>query len=346
MNFIFKRILPVQHEFPIIFMMRKYMFLLLCGTVILLASCSVTPYSDSEFMMDTQCVITVYKKSDLEKLDAVFEALRDFEKKTDRYEEGSEVSLINRYAGISPVRVSEDVFSLIAKAKEMCSFTCGAFNPLLGRISDMWNFNSSDHHIPSSAELACIVLAASDISSLVLDEEKLTVYLASDSLSLDLGGIAKGYASTLAASMLENMGIERAIINLGGNVYAVGSRSPSEGWRIGLQDPQGGGGSYFTVVNACDEAVVTSGAYQRYFISDGVAYHHILDPSTGYPADSDLESVSVISSDGTLADALSTALFVMGSVKAESFCSLHGIKAVLLSESGEISYIGFDSAES
>ena len=145
--------------------------------------------------------------------------------------------------------------------------------------------------------------------------------------------------------MLAGEGVEKAIINLGGNIYAVGSRSSAEGWRIGLQNPDSSEGGYFTVVNASDEAVVTSGAYQRYFISDGVVYHHILDPSTGYPAQTDLASVSVINSDGTLADALSTALFVMGSADAEAFCMEHGIKAVLLTVDGEISYLGIDGAE-
>ena len=295
--------------------------------------------------MDTQCVITVYSRDDLDKLDDVFSFLRNIERMVSRYDEGSDVFRINEAAGVGAVRVSEETFSLIAKAKEISLLTGGAFNPLLGKISDMWNFTGTEHHIPSHDELENIIAAAGDMDNLVLDEEHCSVYLASPFLSLDLGGIAKGYASGKAAAMLAGEGVEKAIINLGGNIYAVGSRSSAEGWRIGLQNPDSSEGGYFTVVNASDEAVVTSGAYQRYFISDGVVYHHILDPATGYPAQTDLASVSVIDSDGTLADALSTALFVMGSGDAEAFCTEHGIKAVLLTVDGDISYLGIDGTE-
>ena len=325
--------------------MKKNILLMLLFIVILLSSCSLTPYSRSEFMMDTQCVITVYSRDDLDKLDDVFSSLRDIERMVSRYDEGSDVFRINEAAGVRAVRVSEETFTLIARAKEISLITGGAFNPLLGKISDMWNFTGTEHHIPSQDEMESIIAAAGDMDNLVLDEEKCSVYLASPCLSLDLGGIAKGYASEKAAAMLAGEGVEKAIINLGGNIYAVGSRSSAEGWRIGLQNPDSSEGGYFTVVNASDEAVVTSGSYQRYFMSDGVVYHHILDPSTGYPAQTDLASVSVINSDGTLADALSTALFVMGSADAEAFCMEHGIKAVLLTVDGEISYLGIDGAE-
>lgn len=325
--------------------MKKSIILLIALIVFILSSCSLTPYSQSEFMMDTQCVITVYSKADLEKLGDVFSYLRGIERMISRYEEGSEVFRINEAAGVTAVKVSEETFSLIAKAKEISLLTGGAFNPLLGKISDMWNFTGTEHRIPSHDELENIIAAAGDMDNLVLDEEHCSVYLASPFLSLDLGGIAKGYASGKAAAMLAGEGVEKAIINLGGNIYAVGSRSPAEGWRIGLQNPDSSEGGYFTVVNASDEAVVTSGAYQRYFISDGVVYHHILDPATGYPAQTDLASVSVINSDGTLADALSTALFVMGSAGAETFCTEHGIKAVLLTSDGEISYLDVEGTE-
>ena len=140
----------------------------------------------------------------------------------------------------------------------------------------------------------------------------------------------KGYASGKAAAMLAGEGVEKAIINLGGNIYAVGSRSSAEGWRIGLQNPDSSEGGYFTVVNASDEAVVTSGGYQRYFISDGVVYHHILDPATGYPAQTDLASVSVIDSDGTLADALSTASYVVGSEGLEELSEKFSVRIIAL----------------
>ena len=150
--------------------------------------------------MDTQCVITVYSKADLEKLGDVFSYLRGIERMISRYEEGSEVFRINEAAGVTAVKVSEETFSLIAKAKEISLLTGGAFNPLLGKISDMWNFTGTEHRIPSHDELENIIAAAGDMDNLVLDEEHCSVYLASPFLSLDLGGIAKGYASGTAAA--------------------------------------------------------------------------------------------------------------------------------------------------
>lgn len=303
--------------------------------VLLLASCSPDPVTGYEFMMDTQCSITVYERGDEAFIDGTFQFVRQLASRLDRYDESSEIFRINAMAGREPVKVTGQVFKLISRARDLCEATDGLFNILMGNISDLWGFTSAEPHVPSDEELAELT-AAADISNLVLNEEDQTVYIADEKASLDLGAIAKGYASQAAADYLRSHGVEKAVINFGGNVYCIGTRPDSSPWRVGIQNPDTEYGGYFTTVEVSDCAVVTSGGYQRYFIQDGVRYHHILDPATGRPADSALASVSIICEDGALADALSTACFVAGADKAEELCRKFGVSALLLTQSGEV----------
>lgn len=284
--------------------------------------------------MDTQCSITVYSRADREAAASVFSTLRSFASSIDRHEEGSDVWRINENAGMQPVEVSGAVFDLISRAKELSLSVGGAFNPLMGALSDLWDFQSPDPQVPSDEEVRDL-LGAVDINALVLDEDSHTVYLADSRLVLDLGGIGKGAAGMLASQELARLGVERAIINLGGNVCCLGSRPDGSPWRVGIQDPLSAGG-YFTTVSCQDASVVTSGSYQRYFEADGVRYHHILDPATGWPAQSGLVSVSVISPDGALADAYATAFFVLGLDESMEICRRDGLQAIFMTEEGEV----------
>lgn len=293
------------------------------------------PYTVYEFMMDTQCSITVYSRADREAVAPVFSTLRSFASSIDRHEEGSDVWRINENAGIQPVEVSEPVFDLIARAKELSLSVGGAFNPLMGALSDLWDFQSPDPRIPTEEEVSDL-LEPVDIDALVLDEDAHTVYLADSRLVLDLGGIGKGAAGMLASQELSKLGVERAIINLGGNVCCLGSRPDGSPWRVGLQTPHPGSSGYFTTVSCQDASVVTSGSYQRYFEIDGVRYHHILDPATGWPARSGLVSVSVISPDGALADAYATAFFVLGLDASMEICRRDGLQAIFMTGEGEV----------
>ena len=300
-----------------------------------LLSCSQEPITCHEFMMDTQCAITVYDRADEKYIEQTFALIRDLDDRLDRYDEDSEIAMINRNAGIAPVCVSEQTFEIVSRAKELSEATDGAFNPLLGAISSLWAFDSPVHEVPDAALVSSLVEHV-DIDCLVLDEEHMSVFLTDGALQLDLGAIAKGHASQMAADHLASCGVERAIVNLGGNVYCLGGRSPGEDWVVGIQNPQAATGGYFATVRCSDAAVVTSGSYQRHFEVDGVDYHHILDPATGWPAESDILSVSIISPDGALADALSTACFVLGSRGAEGLCRRMGVGMLVLTSSGEI----------
>ena len=161
--------------------------------------------------------------------------------------------------------------------------------------------------MPESSEIADVLKHVS-YTNVEVNGQQVTL---SDGASIDLGGIAKGYTSSRVIQIMKDCGIEHAIINLGGNVQVLGTKTDGSDWRVAIQNPDSES-SYLGVLSTADKAVITSGGYERYFEQDGQVYHHIIDPQTGYPSESDLTSVTIVCSDGTTADALSTALFVMG----------------------------------
>ncbi len=283
--------------------------------------------------MGTNCSISVFAKSDEERIQECFDILSSIEKRISAKLSESEISKINKAAGKESVRVSEETFKLIKRSVELHKLTKGAFNPLIGKITALWNIGSGDEKVPEKAEIEFLVTHARE-GEIVLDEANQTVYLTDEYTSLDLGAIGKGYASDVLSAFLEKEGVSKALINLGGNVYAVGKKSKKANWKIGLRNPDGNG--LFTTVEIEDGAVVTSGAYERYFIQDGVKYHHIMDPDTGYPVNLDLTSVSIICEDATLADALSTAVFVLGKEEGIKLLTELGVNAVLLTRDKEI----------
>lgn len=203
---------------------------------------------------------------------------------------------------------------MLLYAREISARTGGAFDVTIEPVVALWGFYGDVQRVPEQAEL--------DAALPLVGASKLTVTETQVSglpgQGIDLGGIAKGYASNRVAERLAACGVTGALISLGGNVQAVGGKPDGSAWRIGVRDPMDESG-VVGVVEARDKAVVTAGSYQRYFLCDGVRYHHIIDPATGRPAESGLVSATVLCGDGAYADALSTALFVMGAERAIAY---------------------------
>lgn len=288
-------------------------------------------YSRDIFAMDTyiNCQIVSHDRALAEKgLDRVEDVFTEIDRLTDRFDAASEVSEINQSAGIRPVQVSEDVLAMVQISVEWSDKTEGAFNILIGSAMDLWGFGSDHPSIPSSEQLAR-ALEKSEWQQIVTDASKSTVYLPQAGMVMDLGGIAKGYATDKAVAALRELNIENALINAGGNVYALGTRADGTLWKVGVQDPRNPQG-IAAVLEGDNCALVSSGDYERYFEVDGVHYHHILDPQTGSPARAST-GTTVIMESSTVADILSTALFIKGPARGIQMAdSWPEVKAVMI----------------
>lgn len=297
-------------------MKRQLAALLLTIFALSLTACGETA-AESEtrtvYAMDTVMNLTVYGENAAAALESAEKELHTLDEAVlSRTAEGSELYALNASNGETVECSADDILpALIETALTISDATDGAFDPTLAPVLDAWGFTKDERRVPSADELKEL-LSHTGCGKVALEKtaDGWTVTLL-DGAQLDLGGIAKGYAAGRVRTILREAGVTSAIISLGGNVAAVGKKPDGSAWTVGLQDPDRPE-AYFGTVSIEDACVVTSGAYQRYFEENGVCYHHILDPHTGCPAESGVKSVSVVAQDDTLADALSTALFVMG----------------------------------
>ena len=223
--------------------------------------------------------------------------------------ETSEVSRINRAQGAS-VTVSDETAELIRLGIEYGELSEGKFDITVASATDLWNFRDNEEkELPGPDVLA---EAVSHIDYHCIQIDGTTVTLTDPKAKIDLGGIAKGYIADKLKEYLKGQGVEHALINLGGNMLALGGRADGSDFQIGLQEPFAADGTVLTSLSVSDRSVVSSGNYERYFEKDGVIYHHILDPDTGYPIQNDLYQVTVISDSSVQGDALSTTCYALG----------------------------------
>ena len=284
-------------------------FLLCC----LLCGCATEEKKTEKtvYAMDTVMQLQIWGSDSEKGIQTVEYLLKDIEEIWSVTRENSVLGQLNRglRIGLSPQQQA-----VLERAEALCASTNGAFDPKLYSVLKAWGFYDKAYRVPTEEELAE-----------ALADPK-----------WDLGGIIKGYAGREAAERLKNLNIDRAILNLGGNIQTYGQKPDGSPWQIGIQNPKGGDPVGVVSVTGT-MVVVTSGDYQRYFEADGIRYHHIMDPKTGCPADSGLSSVTVICDDGMTADALSTALFVMGLEGAAEFWRQNGdFEAVFILSDGSV----------
>lgn len=269
-----------------------------------------------------------------EAAEAVFEVFRRVDAVMSEWQESSPLSEVNRRAGGEPVAVPAELREVIRRGLEIGELTGGAFDVTWAALWGLWDFRAPTPSVPPAEEIdrrARLV----DFRKVELDEAAGTVRLPEPEMMIGLGGIAKGYALAEAAEALRARGLEDFLLVSGGQVYAAGSRSDRP-WRVGVRDPRGGPEDFFALVELADASASTSGDYERYFVADGVRYHHILDPRTGRPARG-LRSATVVAADAVLADALSTGIFVMGPEAGLALAErLPGVEAVLVDEEGKV----------
>lgn len=262
------------------------------------------------FAMDTYMSVTCYGAEAQEAADA---AVKEIQRLDNLLSTGKSDSAVSALNASSSAVLSSDMKSLTEASLDMYKKTSGVFDITIYPLMQLWGFTSGSYHVPQKDELEGVLKTVGS-EMLSYDKEAGTLVL-SEGQSVDFGGIAKGYTSDSLINLFSKFNITGAIVSLGGNVQVYGSKPNGDVWRCGIMNPFDAHGSnqIIGVLEAEDEAIITSGAYERFFTSeDGVIYHHIINPFTGYPAESDLASVTIVSEKGTEADALSTACFIIG----------------------------------
>ena len=271
--------------------------------------------SEEVFAMDTYMTITCYGERAQEAADAAVSEIRRLDALLSVGEAESEISRINSE---KEGTISSDTAAILEEALRIWQDTGGAFDITVYPLMEAWGFTSGEFRVPDEEELTDL-LAAAGSGRISTDPAGGTVRIGEDQ-GIDLGGIAKGYASDRLMEIFRGYGLTGGVVSLGGNVECFGTKPDGSLWRCGIQSPLERG-ELMGILEIPDGAVITSGAYERFFTDEqtGKTYHHILDPSTGYPAETGLLSVTVVSPDGMMADALSTACYVMGAEKAIAF---------------------------
>lgn len=290
-------------------------------------------YEATTFAMDTVMTFTIIHEDGEELLVDAEQEIRRLENLLSVTLEDSDISKLNAAAGKEAVDMHKDTQVLLQAGKELGEKTGGAFDIAISPIVKAWGFTEEEHSVPTQAELETL-LPLTDPTDLILDNG--SAYLQKEGMAVDLGGIAKGYASDSLKTLLKEKGVESAILSLGGNVCAIGNKPDGSPWKTAVQNPLDAN-DYVGLLEISDTCVITSGGYQRYFEEDGKRYHHIIDPATGWPAENDLLSVTIVCESGTKADALSTALFVMGLEDALAYWqSQDDFEVIFVTTDGEV----------
>ena len=301
-------------------------FLLLC---LFLSACTKEGPAETEiFAMDTYMRIRIWGDDDL--LNDAVDEIRRLEGLFSATDEDSEINTLNQNGR---AELSQETAEILEQAVALSARTGGTFDPTIYPVVNAWGFTTGEAHVLTQEELDTL-LPLVGTEHLKLDG---TAALLTEGAKVDLGGIAKGYTAQKCLELLSETGVQTAMLSLGGNVQTLGSKPDGTAWASGLAAPEDPTEAIATLPLTGSMAIVTSGGYQRYFDSDGIRYHHILDPETGMPAETGLASVTILTQDGTTADALSTALFVMGMEKAIDFWrASDDFEAVFISQDGKI----------
>lgn len=264
---------------------------------------------DVGFCLNTVIEQKWFGKNAQKTTDEIKRELTEFENKLSSYIETSEISVINSMAGVEPVRITEETYNILKNAQKLSEDSNGNFDITVFPLTSLWNITGEEHHIPSDEEIkdAMKLIGA---EKLILSENngEFSAFLPEKGMGIDLGGIAKGIAADMVQNIAEKNGTS-GYASLGGNLSVRGKKPDKSEFKFGLRNPRGTVNEFIGIVELDGLTMATTGDYERFFIKDGVRYHHILDLSTGRPTEKGLISATVISKNGMLADYLSTVVF-------------------------------------
>lgn len=323
--------MPNRHSFVRGFIITAS---LLCTSQTVFGAPEVNTYSKTDFAMDTVVSETLYTTGEDITAD-VITALKDVEKNWISWtEEGSQIYEINQNAG-STTTISDETAGYLKQVLDLSEASGGAMDPTMGKVIRLWDIDGENPHVPAEDDLKSL-LADVGYDKVILNGNDVTM---PEGVTLDLGAAGKGIGCDAAKKILDaDKDVSGMILNLGGSsVMSYGSKPDGSAWQVAVTDPRDTEGDYLGVVTLNGtEFLSTSGDYEKYFIEDGIRYHHILDPSTGYPARSGLTSVTVVCDDGLDADGLSTACFVLGKDKAEELLKKYNADGLFVDDSGHV----------
>lgn len=316
-------------------------FLVVVMALTLFVGCSknkvpAEPISKTSIVIGTVCTITLYDSDDATIIDKAFARLSELEDILSINKTGTELDKVNEMAGKSPVKVSKDTLNVVKKGLEYSSLSNGALDITVGPLVKLWGIGTEHAKVPSQDEIdeAKNLINYKDV---IINEDDSTIYLEKPNMIIDLGAIAKGYAADEIVKILKDNDVNSAIINLGGNIFALGEKIDGDPWKVGIQNPEQDRNSTIGYVSVKNKSIVTSGVYERYFEEDGKKYHHILSPETGYPYENEILGVSIISDDSIDGDSLSTTLFALGVEKGLDLVeSTKGIDAIFITKDNKL----------
>ncbi|MFH0925480.1 MAG: FAD:protein FMN transferase [bacterium] len=309
-------------------------------------------YKESQFLMGTIIEISVVSTSETDAHRAIqvsLYRLKEIERMMNFWDTQSELSLLNQRAPSEEVVVKQELYYLIKKAVGYSQLTEGAFDITIGPVFRLWNFRDGGGNLPAPFQLSQ-ALTRIGYTNIIFNDVKHSLKFRQPNLEIDLGGIAKGYAADQAVLALKNSGIDSALVSVGGNLKALGKKQKNHYWNIGIRHPRKEEekrrrgqedkrirrqNELLATLTLTDKAVSTSGDYERFFIKDGIRYHHILNPKDGYPAN-DCQSVTIVATEATTADALSTGVFILGPKKGLALIEAQpGVEGVIVDKEGK-----------
>ncbi len=333
----------ISRKFKVKSSKLKVLILLLaagCWLLVALSACGPQKervYRKSRILMDTVITISAVSDSGNKAEAAIDNAFSEVEKignLVNFFSDKSEISEINRNAGLKPVKVSAETLEIIERAIYTSEKTNGAFDVTIGPEISLWDFHKK---IKPDDKTIKQRLPLVNYKNLIINKKEQTVYLRQKGMLVDPGGIAKGFAADRAVRTLKNNDIKAGLVAIAGDIRAFGLKPDGKPWKIGIKNPraENKNDEIMAIIELTDAAISTSGDYERYFVDKGKRYHHILNPKTGYPAEG-CRSVSVIAKEGAITDSFSTAIFILGQEKGMRLLEDMGIGGIIVDKDGKI----------
>ncbi len=290
----------------------------------------------SSYVLGTIINLKAFGNKAEKAINQAIERLNNIDDKMSAFKEESDISKINAKAGFALEAVSKDTFFVVRKAVEYSKILEGTFDPTIRPLVKLWNIGTDKEIIPGKDKIQ-EVRKLVNYNDVILDESNQAIMLENKNQALDVGGIAKGFAADEVREIFYKNNIRSALIDLGGNIFALGNKEDGTPWRIGIQNPFEPRGEFVGILSVKNKSVVTSGNYERYFMKDGQRFHHIIDPKTGYPSQSKIISATIISDNSIDGDGLSTGIYILGVDKSLKIIeSIEGIDAIFITEDKKV----------